>query len=158
MKRKDILNLNAALNECLELDGNIKFRYGIMRNRDAISKEINILKQIEEENRKIIKDFDEERNVLILKYGKELKNGTVQIAVNDENFPKYEKELKPLEEKYKEELKKYDESMKEYVDKILDEDIDTIPAFFMINVDNIPDSITNGALNMLMTNGIIKDY
>lgn len=158
MKKVELITLHNAIQAAIALkNSSAKFRYGVRRNRDYILPEITCLKEIEEGYAETIKEFTEERNSLILKFGKKDEKGMVFLSPEDtENFEKFRTELKPLQEKYKDEIAEFDANMAEYSKTILEEELDENPKVFEISIDEVPADLPDEIMDIFYNHNIIK--
>ena len=158
MKKSEIITLKNGIERALALEGtSVKFRYGLLRNRDYVLPEFKRLQEIEEGYSAGIKEFSDEKDKLIMKYGKTGENGGVSIDANDsEAIQKFSKGLKPLETKYKKQLDEYNSKMEEYQKTVLGEELEEAPKVYEISIESVPDSIPTDLLYILTTYKIIK--
>ena len=156
MKKLEIIELNNAIDSAKELQGSAKFRYALLRNRDKIAPEIKRLKEIEEGYMEGIKAFSEEKNKLIIKLGKDNGSGMISIDQNDkEGVEKFKTEILDIQKKHKNELDEFDKNMKEYQTTVLEEELEDVPTFYEIPIENVPDNLPEKILEVLFKFGII---
>lgn len=158
MKKSEIITLKNGIERALALENtSVKFRYGLLRNRDYVLPEFKRLQEIEEGFSAEIKEFLNEKDKLIQKVGERNEQGNIVVyATNKEAFEKYTKGLKPLEAKYKKQLDEYNSKMEEYQKTVLNEELEETPKVYEISIDCVPDFIATDILYILTTYKIIK--
>lgn len=139
MKKKDVIALNSIFLKLKDF-GSTKFKYTILKNLTALKNHIKDLENAESEIKTIIKDFEEEKNQLIISIGKPINDGRFYIDQNDEEMMlKFNSEVSKLLKKYEEEIKNYNDEVSEY-QEILEEEVEEEIKFRKINLDNCPES------------------
>lgn len=152
MKKSELINLFQTMST-IKSQGNAKFKYAILKNLTLINSEIESLKIIEDELIKIMEPYENDRSGIIRKYGKEDEQGIIQVLPNDENFAVTIEELKNLDETHKDLISKVDEKRKEYIE-LLDGETEEF-SFHKIFLDNIPDTLKDNEMELLMKFGIL---
>ena len=82
--KKQLIALFAALTT-VKTKGGAKFKYNTLKNLKVIESEIEALRTIETEISDVMKAYNEARNAIITKYGKEV-NGVLSIQPADEKY------------------------------------------------------------------------
>ena len=171
MKKSELTRLFHALNALKDApeESNIKFRYGIKKNLSSLDPEIKVLREIEEEDKKILKDMFEERDNFIKEKGKTDAQGGKFIPLTEANLSDEDRKLvedfkklsEELEEKYKEQIEAFNKKNEEYVKMLQETEVDNEIKLFKINLDTCPDWITSVqysfAADILIDAGIIVD-
>lgn len=151
--RKQIIELFAALTTSVK-KGNAKFKYAILKNTKLIESEIESLKAIEKEIEETMTGFNEKRNEIIRKYGKEA-DGVISIAPDSKDFKKAVKELEALQIEFKDQIELQKSKVTDY-EALLNESVEFAFAFNEITIENVPDDITNEEMKALMDWEIVK--
>lgn len=156
MKKKEIIELNYILTSLKEL-GNTKFKYFVIKNISALKPHIEPLLEIDKENKEVLKNFEEERNTLILKLGKKGENDQVFIDVNDTvMYEQFTTEIQKLISKYKDDLEKYETNTKEF-STVLDEEVDNDLNLRTISIEDCPEEgIKGNFLEFLIEKNIVS--
>ena len=102
----------------------------------------------------MLKGYNEARNAIISKYGKEV-NGVISIQPADEKYKEAGAEIKELETTFKADIELHAAKTKEY-SELLDSTIDNEFPFIEISPENMPDDITDVELEQLMEWDIVK--
>ena len=147
-----LITLYAVLKEASKLGG-AKFRYAVLKNLKSIDSEIESLKTIEKDIEEPIKEFLEAKNKLITMLGTPDEKGMYTVRVDDPNFDKVNTKMMELEKTHKAALDLYRLKRDEY-EKLLKEDAEFDFNLFEINIDNVPDELTD--IEILMDFEIIK--
>ena len=171
MKKSELTRLFHSLTALKDApeESNIKFRYGIKKNLSSLEPEIKVLREIEEEDKKILKDMVEERDNFIKEKGKSDAQGGKFIPLNEPNLSEEDKKLieefknlsKELEEKYKEQIEQFNKKNEEYVKMLQETEVDNEIKLFKINLENCPAWVTkapySAAIDILIDEGIVVD-
>lgn len=155
MIKREILELNLMLNKLKDL-GNTKFKYFVIKNLSLLKNHVTPLSEIETEDRKVLADFEKDRNELIIRIGKPKDNGYAYIDVNDtEMFNLYIEEVKKLTDKHKDSLNKYEELAKQF-NVILDEEVEEVLNLRNISIDECPDNgLETPVMEVLLKHNLI---
>ena len=145
--RKQVIELFAALTTSVK-KGNAKFKYAILKNTKLIESEIESLKAIEKEIEETVSGFNEKRNEIIRKYGKEA-DGVISITPDSENFETAVKELEALQIEFKDQIELQKSKVTDY-ESLLNESVDFAFALNEITIENVPDDITDEEMKQLM--------
>lgn len=149
-KRIELLKLNSGLIELCNIKGNVKFAYGILKNKKAIEKELEILEELRKPSEKQ-DEFEKKRVELCTKHSKKDKNGEPKIkddAFDIEDKVKFQEELDKLKEKEGfEELEKEQKKKKEEINSLLEEEIEI--ELHKIKLDDFPDELTANQLEKI---------
>jgi hypothetical protein len=146
---------------------NIKFRYGINKNFNIVTPEINILRTIEEEDAKPLKPMLIERETFIREKGKDDGRGGKIIPFTAPYTPdapaedialveEFKAKMTELEEKYKDVLAEHEKKSVEYKTMLAETDVEPELVLYKISIEHCPDWINAGQLNLLMEVGIIE--
>lgn len=156
LNKQDIVKLYLAIKEGKNR-GNIKFRYGLLKNNYVINSEITTLQEIENEMNKIIEPFDKEREVLIKKIGIfNISTNSYSIPTQDiEKVKQFTKEFSPIQLKYKNLIVKRNTKYKEYSEMLLEEFPETLK-FIPIKIEDCPLDLKTESLEIFMQFNIIK--
>lgn len=156
MKKRELIELNAIFNQLKDFGGT-KFKYSIIKNLTMLKTPLSLLEEIETSIKEILKNFDEDRNNLILELGVHDQNGGVYIDQSDEVAIKnFNERLTELIEKHKESIDAYNLKLNEY-NEILNEEVDEKLNFRTVSIDQCPEEgITSNQLNKLLEFGIIE--
>ena len=135
MKKAQLSKIYRALTALKDSpeESNIKLRYGIKKNLSIIEPEIKVLRELEEENKKILKDLLDEQETFIKEKGKTDAQGNKYIPFTAENLSKedkalaeeFSKKLEELNEKYKEQLEEYNKKNEEYTKMLQETEVGT---------------------------------
>lgn len=157
MTKKELIELNAVLIK-LSNFGKTKFKYAVLKNVEILKSNIAILVDLENEIKKHISSFEEDRNALILRIGKKNDDGSVFIDVADKDMVElFSSELTILIKDHSEEIGMYNTKMEEY-QEILNEEIDETFSFKQLTIDQLPDEdISIDQLAILEKSGILVD-
>ena len=151
--KKQLVALFSALTT-VKTKGGAKFKYNTLKNIKAIESEIEALRTIETEISDVLKAYNEARNDIITKYGKEV-NGVISIQPADEKYKEAVAEIKELETTFKTDIELHAAKTKEY-SELLDSAIDNEFSFLEISPENMPDDITDVEMEQLMEWEIVK--
>lgn len=151
--RKQVIELFVALTTSVK-KGNAKFKYAILKNTKCIESEIESLKAIEKEIDEILSGFNEKRNDIIRKYGKEA-DGVISITQDSKDFKKAGKELDALQVEFKEQIEAQKAKVKDY-EALLNEPVEFSFGFNELTIENIPDDITDEEMKQLMDWEVVK--
>ena len=91
MKKREMLDLNLILTQLKE-SGNTKFKYAILKNIGILKAQLIALEQIESEVKEILKDFEADRNNLIVELGTSDNAGNYTVDQTDEEVMQLFKE------------------------------------------------------------------
>ena len=134
----------------------VKFRYAVNRNLEKMDGEIKSLSAIETQNAECLKEYNEERDALIQKYGKATAEGVSVSPEDKESFEAFLKDMEPLNEKYKEAIEAHNKKMEEYRKDILEgEDSETV--LYSIYINDLPEDLDEGLLRFLVHFNLIKE-
>lgn len=138
VKKHDIIAIFRCLNELSELSGNIKFAYGIAKNRNILKAEVENLQNA----------FDQKRKVLVESFAEKDENDqpktfTGENGMQEYVIPEHAKELLNVE---------YQNLMTQY-NEILTEEVDL--EFYNIQMENFPDGIKPFQVELLIDKIII---
>ena len=151
--KKQLIELFVALTSA-KTKGGAKFKYNVLKNLKVIEPEVEPLRIIETEISDVLKGYNEARNAIITKYGKEV-NGVLSIQPADEKYKEAVAEIKELETTFKADIELHTAKTKEY-SELLDSAIDNEFSFLEISPDNLPDDITDVEMEQLMEWEIVK--
>ena len=156
MTKRNLIELKLAL-EKLENNGSTKFKYLILKNNKILNSAITPLIKIEEDIKKHITPFENDRNELILELGTKKDNGTVFIDTeNAEIFEKFTARLGKLTTKHAEGIAEYNTKWKDY-QELLNEEIDDELVFTLIDIELFPDNdVSKIELDILYKFNIIE--
>ena len=171
MKKSELTQLFHALNTLKNApeESNIKFRYCLKKNLSSLDPEIKVLREIEEEDKKILKDMFDERDNFIKEKGKTDAQGNKFIPINEANPSEEDKKLvedfkklgEELEEKYKEQIETFNKKNEEYVKMLQETEVGNEIKLFKINLENCPDWASAPqyvfATDILIDAGVIID-
>ena len=171
MKKSELTQIYHALNvlKNAQEESNPKFRYGIKKNLSSIETEINVLKEIEDEDKKILKEMFDERDNFIREKGNtdEMGNKVIPLSAKDlsikdeELVEEFKKFMEGLEEKYKTQTEEYNKKLEEYTKMLQETEVDGELKFHKINLDTCPDWTCSPdyswATDILIDAGIIVD-
>lgn len=154
MKKKEILALGVVFNDLKKI-GDTKFKYCILKNISVIKDTLTILQTIDKENKKVLEDFEKERNALIIKIGKREGDKSVIDLSNPEMVAKFNEELTKIAETHKEALEEFEKLATSY-GSLLEEDVEEELKFWKISIDDCPkDGINATQLEILLEHEII---
>ena len=154
MTKQDVIKLYMAFKN--EKDkGNIKFRYGIIKNKNIISSEISNLTKIEESLNEIIKPINDAKNILIKKLGTQDGNNFTIKSDQPEKINEFNIEFKKIKDKHKNLVKDFDKKHSEYI-ALLQEDLESDFKFVSIKISDCPLDLKTESLEILMQFNIIK--
>ena len=151
--KKQLIALFTALTT-VKTKGGAKFKYNTLKNLKVIESEIEALRTIETETSDVLKGYNEARNAIITKYGKEV-NGVLSIQPTDEKYKEAVAEIKALETTFKSDIELHTAKTKEY-SELLDSTIDNEFLFLEIPPENLPDDITDVEMERLVEWEIVK--
>lgn len=142
-------------------NANLGFLYGIKKNFTGLNQSLKESDETEKEARDIIadydKEFDKEKNPLIMKLGTDTPNGGKEIKPDSENWGKWVKGINKietdLEKKYEKEIAEYKKRWDEQITPILESEGTYTP--WHIDKDVCPNLIWD-EINYLMEVGIIE--
>lgn len=156
MNKEDLIKLYKAI-EVEKSKGNIKFKYTLLKNADAIKPEIDILFNIENDIDAILKPFVKERDAIIKELGfLDVNTNTYIIKSDDiETVNQYNSKVQLLTEKYKDKINEHNSKLIEYKD-LLSKDLDKSFNFVEINIDDCPQDMGTDSLEVFMKFKIIK--
>ena len=156
MKKRELIELNAVLNQLKEFGGT-KFKYSILKNISLIKPHLLVLEEIETSIKDIMKDFDSDRNNLILEIGVHNPDGTVSVDQNDKDaMEKFNEGITQLLEKHKESINNYNVKLQEF-NEILNEEVEEKFTFREIDVESCPEeNVTAEQLILLLECNIIN--
>lgn len=151
--RKQVIELFAALSTSVK-KGNAKFKYATLKNTKLIESEIESLKAIEKEIEETMTGFNEKRNEIIRKYGKET-DGVIAVAQDSKDFKKAVKELDALQIEFKDQIEAQKAKVTDY-EALLNEQVEFAFGFHELTIDNVPDDITDEEMKQLIDWEIVK--
>lgn len=154
MTKGELLQLDLTLKEVKDL-GTMKFRYNILRNIEYLSSQVKTLKILEEDARSVLRNFEEPRNKLILKFGTKNADGSVSVLPNSENYEEFKIELEKLLEEHKEAISAFSLKQEEF-EKILLEEVSELNPLKVISIELCPE-MSLKHLETLMNFNIIVD-
>ena len=143
MKKNEVLILFRAIEEAIKVEGSVKYKYLLIKNKQSIIDEIDNLQGIEKEIGECIKDFLTKKNELIYKYSED-----GEIKQDSDKFPEFKNDYIKLVEEYKTDIELYESKMKDFNIYILDEEADEFK-IFPIDIDMVPE-INSNILEVLM--------
>lgn len=143
MKKNEVLVLFKAIEEAIKVEGSVKYKYLLIKNKQSIINEIENLQGIEKEISEILKEFLTKKNELIYKYSKD-----GDIKQDSEKFPEFKEEYIKLIEEYKTDIELYESKMKDFNITLLDEEADEFK-IYPIDIDMVPE-INSDILEVLM--------
>lgn len=155
MKKKEVIELNFILTGLKEL-GNTKFKYFVIKNMAILKSHVDPIMEIDKQNKEVLSKFEEERNNLILKLGKQGENNQVYIDQTDaEMMEKFNDGLLELTKTFKQDLDKYNENIKDFT-SVLEEEVEEDFNLRTITIDDCPeDGIKGNELEFLIKHNII---
>jgi len=154
MTKGELLELAHLLEE-IKNKGSVLFRYLVIKNIAALKEIKDILLNIANEHKKILADFEVDRNELISKIG-EPKEGRYVIDINNEEVLKlFNEGLKELTSKHKESLDLFQNNFTEYKE-LLKEELETSPELIRIPAEYLPEDITSPQLEFLNSFNLIE--
>ena len=160
MTNEELVALNNVLNEIKDLKGeNVKFAYGIAKNKKIVGSEVEVLRQaLKQVDHPEFQKYQDERRQVGRKYC--IKDATGEpITMGDtfeiprENIPAYTKELTRIDENFKGVVDAINE-INEENNKLMKEEAKVDP-LFKVNLTLFPKDITPAQMEGLMP--IIKD-
>ena len=156
MKKREMLDLNLILTQLNE-SGNTKFKYAILKNIGILKAQLIALEQIESEVKEILKDFEADRNNLIVELGTSDNAGNYTVDQTDEEVMQLFKEkLETLIEKHKPSIDEYNKKLIEF-ENLLSEESDEELYFKTISIEDLPDEgLSADQLLKLLEAGIIE--
>ena len=156
MKKREMLDLNLILTQLKE-SGNTKFKYAILKNIGILKAQLIALEQIELEVKEILKDFEADRNNLIVELGTSDNAGNYTVDQTDEEVMQLFKEkLETLIEKHKPSIDEYNKKLIEF-ENLLSEESDEELYFKTISIEDLPDEgLSADQLLKLLEAGIIE--
>lgn len=156
MKKREMLDLNLILTQLKE-SGNTKFKYAILKNIGILKAQLIALEQIESEVKEILKDFEADRNNLIVELGTSDNAGNYTVDQTDEEVMQLFKEkLETLIEKHKPSIDEYNKKLIEF-ENLLSEESDEELYFKTISIEDLPDEgLSADQLLKLLEAGIIE--
>ena len=156
MKKREMLDLNLILTQLKEF-GNTKFKYAILKNIGILKAQLIALEQIESEVKEILKDFEADRNNLIVELGTSDNAGNYTVDQTDEEVMQLFKEkLETLIEKHKPSIDEYNKKLIEF-ENLLSEESDEELYFKTISIEDLPDEgLSADQLLKLLEAGIIE--
>lgn len=149
----------AIRNELLKIKGlrSIPVRYAIKRNIEVLTDTLKPMGEIEEENSKLIAEFNAERLPILEKYSekddkgnfkfKEVEGQPKEYVLIESKKSEFEKEIEKLRKKHKPSLNKYEEASKEYI-KQLTEKSETVK-FYPLKMEDINEDLSDDVFNIL---------
>lgn len=143
MKKNEVLVLFKAIEEAIKVEGSVKYKYLLIKNKQSITNEIENLQGIEKEISEILKEFLTKKNELIYKYSKD-----GEIKHDSEKLPEFKEEYIKLIEEYKTDIELYESKMKDFNITLLDEEADEFK-IYPIDIDMVPE-INSDILEVLM--------
>lgn len=143
MKKNEVLVLFKAIEEAIKVDGSVKYKYLLIKNKQSITNEIESLQGIEKEISECIKDFLTKKDNLIYKYSED-----GEIKQDSDKFPEFKEEYIKLIEEYKTDIELYESKMKDFNITLLDEEADEFK-IYPIDIDMVPE-INSDILEVLM--------
>ena len=157
MQKKELVELQQVLDSIKDL-GDTKFKYTILRNIQILKPYLSAIVDIEKEFQEILKDFESDRNALILELGEKKADGSVSIDnTNLETMKIFESKFIELKEKHEESFNKYNEKFEEFKN-LLDDDFDEIISFRQMNIDKCPlDGLTSNQIKILLDFNIVTE-
>lgn len=157
MKKRNVIELNSILNKLKDFGGT-KFKYGVLRNINALKNHIKALEKLESDIKLLVSEFEEDKNQLIINLGKPDEKGGIYIDQNDKDvMEEFNSEFSKLLEKHKESIENYNTEVTEY-QEILEEEVEDEIKFRKININECPeDGITFSELEKLSEFEIISE-
>ena len=143
MKKNEVLILFKAIEEAIKVEGSIKYKYLLIKNKQSIIDEIDNLQGIEKEIGECIKDFLTKKNELIYKHSED-----GEVKQDSDKFPEFKNDYIKLIEEYKTDIELYESKMKDFNITLLDEEADEFK-IFPIDIDMVPE-INSNILEVLM--------
>lgn len=142
MTKYDVIKLFKAVNDIKssQNESKIKFKYFISKIAGAISKEIEVLRELETSNEALLADYKKEELAVYKIYGKEIPNGYTLEGCEKESQKKAQEELEVVRTKFKDVIDSYIAKRGEYETTILAEEI-TLD-LYKVKLDECPDWIT----------------
>lgn len=157
MIKQELLELNVVFTEISKF-GNTKFKYNVLKNLEILKPLVSPLLDLEKDIKTGLKEFDDERNNLIVKLGTKGEDGNVSIDTKDsELMAEFIKELKELQSNHKESIDTYNTKIKEF-QVILNEEVEETLVFKQLSIEQLPENgISIEQLNLLEKSKIITD-
>ena len=109
MKKNEVLILFKAIEEAIKVEGSVKYKYLLIKNKQSIIDEIDNLQVIEKEIGGCIKDFLTKKDDLIYKYSED-----GEIKQDSDKLPEFKKDYIKLIEEYKTDIELYESRMKDF--------------------------------------------
>jgi len=157
MTKNEAMELNTSLIMISSL-GNTKLKYAILKNIEVLKPTITPLVTIENDMKKLVSEFEKERNDLILKLGSKSSGDKVFIDMEDkEQVEKFQEGLELLSETYKKDIDSYNQQYAEFVD-LKKEQVEEILILHPIQLDLLPlEGISFEILTILQKHNLIKE-
>lgn len=157
MTKNEAMELNSSLIMISNL-GSTKLKYVILKNIEVLRPTITPLVTIENDIKKLVSDFEKERNTLVLDLGTKSQGDKIFIDQEDkEQVKKFQEGIKLLSEKYKEDIDDYNRKYAEYLD-LKKEMVEEILILSPIQLDLLPsDGISFEVLSILQKHNLIKE-
>ena len=142
MKNKDLITLNAALQEVSNIKGK-DFAYAVFKNKSIVEKELEIFNKLQKEPHPEFQNYEQERNILCITHSIKnddgnpvIKNNRYEIdAVQQVDF---QNEFEDLKEQYKEVIEDMQQAENDYNEFLEKEtNIDLIK----IKFSDLPDDV-----------------
>ena len=150
MKNKDLITLNAALQEVSDIKGK-EFAYAVFKNKSIIEKEMEIFEKLQREPHPEFQNYEQERNVLCITHS--IKDEEDNPKINNNRYEidpvqqvDFQNEFEDLKEKYKEvidDMQKAEQEYNEFLEK------ETELELVKIKFDNLPEDIDASFLEKL---------
>ena len=153
MTRKEILQLNKALNSTGKLSG-VRFSYAVSKNVDILKPEIDaLIKSVEPSEQ--YQEYEEKRVEIAKSHAKKNKEGKELVNIREDGNQEYqikdqkafEKELKKLQAEHKDAIDGREKQYEEY-NKMLEESVDV--NLHTIKLNDIPEDITTAQMHSIL--------
>jgi len=156
MKKGTIVNVNETLND-LKVYGELKFRYLILKNLTVFKDLVSPINTVHDLVKEQLKDFEEDRNKIIMEIGKKDKD-KVYIDSNDKELVAlFIEKVEELSEKHKDAFIAYEDKLKQYNELLEEEADDFLDKLTQIPVSVIPQEVTTEQLELLMNVNLIVE-
>lgn len=157
MTKNEAMELNTSLIMISSL-GNTKLKYAILKNIEVLKPTITPLVTIENDMKKLVSEFEKERNNLIIKLGSKSSGDKVFIDMEDkEQVEKFQEGLELLSVTYKKDIDSYNQQYAEFID-LKKEQVEEILILHPIQLDLLPsDGISFEVLSILQKHNLIKE-